>query len=199
MGNLQYKIMYRLGFTPWEHEDQPEPLQDLVKTLPAGRMLDIGCGAGHDAIWCALQGWSATGVDVVSVAVDRARRNAKAAGADVRWLRGDISTITPAELGGGFTVLQDIGCFAGLDDDERKRAAATIDAVAAPGGRLIIFAFGEGSGGMRGRFAPRRMELPAIRALFPGWDVEFSRPADEIDMQGPMRNAPRAWHQLVKH
>ncbi len=34
--------------------------------------------------------------------------------------------------------------------------------------------------------------------LFPDWDVEFSRPADEIEMRGPMRDAPRAWHQLAK-
>jgi hypothetical protein len=59
-----------------------------------------------------------------------------------------------------------------------------------------MFAFGEGGG--RGPMQPRRLELPTIRELFTEWDVEFSRPANEIDMKGPMRDAPRAWHQLVK-
>lgn len=194
--SAQYQIMYRIGFTPWEREDRPAPLVDLVSTLPVGRMLDLGCGTGGDAIWCAQRGWSVTGVDNVSVAIDRARKAAAAAAVEARFLRADVTRISAAELGGGFTLMQDIGCFAELDDAGRRRAAATITEAAAPGARLLMFAFGEGGG--RGPMQPRRLELATIRELLPTWDVEFSRPASEIDMNGPMRDAPRAWHQLVK-
>ena len=194
--SAQYQVMYRVGFTPWERDERPEPLVQLIETLPRGSMLDLGCGTGGDAIWCTQQGWRVTGIDNVSVAINRARLVASAAAAEVRFLHADITTITPAELGSGFTLLQDIGCFAELDDAGRRRAVATITEVAAPGARLVMFAFGEGGG--RGPMQPRRLELPTVRTLFSGWDVEFSRPAIEIDMKGPMRDAPRTWHQLVK-
>jgi SAM-dependent methyltransferase len=194
--SAQYQIMYRIGFTPWIRTDRPQPLLDLVRTLPPGRMLDLGCGTGGDAVWCAQQGWEVTGVDNVSVAISRARRAATAASVPVRFVKADITNVAAAALGNGFTVLQDIGCLAELSDTGRIRAARTITEVAATDARLVIFAFGEGGG--RGPLQPRRLELPAIRNLFPGWELEFSRPASEIDLDGPMRDAPRAWHQLRK-
>src|SRR6266498_3775576 len=150
--SMPYQVMYRIGFTPWDGHEPPAPLVDLVGTLPAGQMLDIGCGTGHDAIWCEARGWRVTGIDAVSVALRRARRNAKLAGADVRFIQADIAR------------------FGGLSDPDRRRAAATITAVAAPGARLLMFAFGQGGG----RFGPRRLDLPEIRALFPAWDIMFS-------------------------
>ena len=94
-----YQVMYRIGFTPWDNHEVPNPLVELVKRLPAGRMLDVGCGTGSDAIWCAGHGWHLTGIDAVSVPLRRARRNAEAAGADVRFLQANIARIAPAQLG----------------------------------------------------------------------------------------------------
>ena len=92
-----YQIMYRLGITPWEHREPPVPLTELVEgpgALPPGDMLDIGCGTGHDAIYCARHGWTVTGVDVVGRAVATARRNA------ARLARASVSCrpISPARV-----------------------------------------------------------------------------------------------------
>lgn len=190
-----YQVMYRIGFTPWDNHAVPGPLQELIKTLPAGRMLDVGCGTGTDAIWCAQRGWEVTGIDAVSVPIRRARRNVRAAGVAVRLLHANIARLAPALAGSDYTLIQDIGCFAGLSDAGRHRAATTMTEVAARGARLLIFAFAPGGGG---RFGPRRIEPSEIRTLFAAWDVEFSRPADELEIQGPMRDAARHWHQLVK-
>jgi SAM-dependent methyltransferase len=191
-----YQLMYRIGFTPWAREERPQPLLDLIQALPPGRLLDLGCGTGQDAIWCAQQGWDVTGIDNVSVAIKGARRAAASASVPARFVKADITTVAPAELGDGFTVVQDIGCLAELSDTGRVRAARTITDVAAPDARLLVFAFGEGGG--RGPLTPRRLELPAVQQLFPAWELEFSRPATEIVLDGPMRDAPRAWHQLRK-
>ena len=48
--SVPYQVMYRIGFTPWDNHEVPAPLAELIETLPAGRMLDAGCGTGRDAI-----------------------------------------------------------------------------------------------------------------------------------------------------
>ncbi|MGC5615995.1 class I SAM-dependent methyltransferase [Georgenia sp. Z1491] len=69
-------------------------LVDVAADLPRGRALDLGCGEGADVIWLAQQGWTATGVDLSSVAVGRAR----AAAADLDLPTGSARFVA-ADLG----------------------------------------------------------------------------------------------------
>jgi len=57
--------------------------------LAPGRVLDVGCGEGADAIWLARRGWTVTAVDVSDVALGRARDAARLAGVVVEWVSGD--------------------------------------------------------------------------------------------------------------
>ena len=54
----------------------------------------MGSGEGADAIWLAARGWNVTGVDVSTVALERAADRAAAAGADIAgrttWEQADI-------------------------------------------------------------------------------------------------------------
>ncbi|WP_280312963.1 class I SAM-dependent methyltransferase [Nocardia abscessus] len=55
----------------------PQPnyrLAELVSSLPPGKMLDLGCGAGGDALWLAHRGWHVTAIDISAVAVGRLGR-----------------------------------------------------------------------------------------------------------------------------
>jgi SAM-dependent methyltransferase len=192
-----YQIMYRLGITPWEHREPPVPLVDLVEgpdALPPGDMLDIGCGTGHDAIYCARHGWTVTGVDVVGRAVETARHNAGQAGQSVRFLHADIASSGTIDLGAGYTLLLDGGCLHGLPDEPLRRAVATITDVAKPGAVLLMFAFAPGRRGP----APRGLDPARIPALFPHWDLTFSRPASEITLNRAMRNADPSWYRLIR-
>ncbi|WP_378740558.1 SAM-dependent methyltransferase [Nocardia brasiliensis] len=52
----------------------PQPnyrLPEAVTDLPPGRVLDLGCGDGGDALWLARRGWHVTAVDISAVAVER--------------------------------------------------------------------------------------------------------------------------------
>lgn len=60
-----------------------------VADLAPGRVLDVGCGEGGDAIWLARRGWTVTAVDVSEVALRRAREAGRLAGAAVEWICGD--------------------------------------------------------------------------------------------------------------
>jgi SAM-dependent methyltransferase len=195
--SVGYHLMYRLGITPWEHSEPPDPLAALVEgpqALPPGDMLDIGCGTGGDAIYAALHDWNVTGLDFVPRALEHARRNARAAGAAVRFLQCDLTRAGRGELGASYTLLLDGGCLHGLTPAQLTRAVATITDAAKPGATLLMFAFAPGRRGP----APRGIGPAQIPALFPEWDLAVSRPATEVKLRGPVRNANPSWYQLVK-
>lgn len=194
--SFAYQVMYRLGFTPWERREPPAPLVGLVegpRALPPGDMLDIGCGTGRNAIYCALHGWTVTGVDIVDQALQAARRNAAQADANVRFLRGDIASPGTTELGAGYSLLLDVGCLHGLPDGALQRSAATITNAAKPGATFLMLAFAPRRGP-----GPRGIDPARIPVLFPQWDLTSSRPASEITLNGPVRNAWATWYQLTR-
>ena len=116
--SLVYRAFYRLGLTPWEQDDPVEPLADLVTgpdALAPGRALDIGCGTGSDAIFCARNGWQVTGIDDVPLALKRARAKAAAAGVDVRFVQADVTRTGPERIGTGYRLMIDMGCLHNLE------------------------------------------------------------------------------------
>jgi 2-polyprenyl-3-methyl-5-hydroxy-6-metoxy-1,4-benzoquinol methylase len=86
--SLAYRLMYLVGFTPWDRDEVSEELSTLVegqRASPPGRALDIGCGTGTQAVYLARHGWRVTAVEVVERALQRARARGEAAGVDVDW------------------------------------------------------------------------------------------------------------------
>ena len=102
--------------------------------LQPGRVLDVGCGEGADALWLAQQGWTVTALDVSQVALDRAAAQAKLLGAQVHWLHSGLveATLPPAS----FDVVS-AQYPALLRTDDNVAELALINAVA-PGGVLLI-------------------------------------------------------------
>ena len=78
---------------PFDHQLLEEAL-----TLPPGRVLDLGCGAGGNLIGLARLGWAATGVDSSSKAIQSARIGAERAQVTARLLRADMLTWRPEGL-----------------------------------------------------------------------------------------------------
>jgi SAM-dependent methyltransferase len=52
-------------------------LAETAAPLRPGTALDLGCGAGGDAIWLAGQGWHVTAVDISATAVEQVRERAR--------------------------------------------------------------------------------------------------------------------------
>jgi len=195
--SLVYRAFYRLGLTPWEQDDPVETLAGLVtgpQALTPGRALDIGCGTGSDAIFCARNGWQVTGVDDVPLALKRARGKATAAGVDVRFVQADVTRAGPEQIGTGYRLLIDMGCLHNLEPRVRAAAGKLLTAVAVPGATLLMMAFATGGP----KPGPAGLDAADVKTMFPDWDVAFSRPAHDVPLKGRMAKAEPHYYQLVR-
>ena len=100
-----------------------------------GRVLDLGCARGDDAVWLARRGWQVTGVDVSATALDHARNAAEKAGiADrARFERYDLSESFPD---GPFDLVTALFLHSPVDFPRTNVMRRAAEAVA-PGGLLL--------------------------------------------------------------
>jgi SAM-dependent methyltransferase len=193
--SIVYRLMYLVGFTPWDDERVSPELTSASEALPAGRALDIGCGTGTQAVYLAKAGWTTVGLDAVEQPLRRARQRAAAAGVDVRWIRGDVTRLDELGLEPGFTLFHDRGCFHGLSESARRDYIAGIGSLAAPRARLVMMCFARNRklGGPTG-VVPSEIELGFARE----WELMSAQPDTGPAPPGPMRSVPRTWYQLVR-
>lgn len=106
--------------------------------LPDGvRVLDLGCGGGHELLALAERGVAAVGLDRSLAALAVARGRARRAGLTVRLCCGDVRALP---LGAGSIGLAlDRGCFHQLGRHARRRYGVALATLLAPGGRLILW------------------------------------------------------------
>lgn len=99
-----FRVLYQLGFTPWDGHPISESLQGLVEgdhALTPGRALDVGCGTGDSSIYLAQHGWQVTGLDFVPKALAKARAKADSANASVDFKLGDATKLSGEGVGRG--------------------------------------------------------------------------------------------------
>ncbi|MBT3150164.1 class I SAM-dependent methyltransferase [Streptomyces sp. CHD11] len=150
-------------------------LTETVAGLPAGEVLDLGCGAGGDALWLARQGWQVTAVDVSSVAVERLTRLAVAQGVDGRISarRHDLRVSFPDGL---FDLVSVHYLHTPLDLDRAGVLRSAAHSLR-PGGRLLVVDHGSTAPWSWSRDPgvryPTAREVAADMALDPRtWTVE---------------------------
>jgi SAM-dependent methyltransferase len=201
---LFYRIAYWIGFTPWERMSSL-PIHDQIIALldreeserkkPFGKALDLGCGSGFGAVKLATRGWEVTGIDIVAKPLRTARKRAREAGADVRFVHGDITALRSAGVGSGFQFILDLGAVHGHNDVERRAAGREITAVAAPGATLLMAAW---KPARRGPF-PRGASRQDIEAAFPGWTVIAEEAANVTGAPGPVKKADPRFYRLRRN
>ena len=85
----RFEEAYR-GRPPWDIDGpQPHFARLLDARLIQGRVLDVGCGTGENALFFASRGLHVTGLDASAVAIDRAQAKARTRGLSVRFIQGD--------------------------------------------------------------------------------------------------------------
>src|ERR1700753_3699466 len=97
-----FRILYRIGFTPWDGHPLARSLRDLIEgtkdapALPAASALELGCGTGDCSIYLAKHGGKVTAVDFVPKALAKARAKSGAAAASVDFVGADVTQLSRA-------------------------------------------------------------------------------------------------------
>lgn len=104
--------------------------------LAPGRVLDLACGEGRNAVWLAEQGWQVTGVDFSAVALAKAAKLAAARGVAVEWEHADLLDYEPAPGEHDLVVVLYLQVPAADRTTVMRRAASAL----ASGGTLLVVA-----------------------------------------------------------
>lgn len=190
----EFRRMYREGSPPWVIDrPQPEVVALVEIGVIRGRVLDVGCGAGDNAIYLASRGLEVVAFDGVPEAVARAETKARAAGvAGLTFRVADALVISSwTEI---FDTILDSAIFHGFSDAQRPLYAAELHALLRPGGLLVLLCFSELETREGG---PRRVTQKEIRDCFQrGWVVEEIRAARYHATIFP--DGGRAWLGLIR-
>lgn len=158
------------GTPPWE---TGRPQGDIVRLTERGgfhgSVLDVGCGAGHNAIFLASKGLDVLGIDRVPAAIEKAKVNADAAGIKAEFKVHDALEL--AKLKKKFDTILDSGLFHVLSDADRVKYVKSLEKAIKKDGTLHLLCFSDSEPGTEG---PRRItERELIELLnMKGWLVE---------------------------
>ncbi len=100
--------------------------------LGAGRVLDVACGEGRNALWLCEQGWQVTAFDYSSVAIDKARTRSTELGLAIDWQVADATT----DIQGEYDLILFI--YLHLPAEQTKKSLALASDALAPGGTLLL-------------------------------------------------------------
>ncbi len=185
--------------TPWDSGRPSSELQRVLDEfqLPAGRVLELGCGTGTNAIYLATRGFEVTAVDISEEAVGRARQKATEASVAVDFHCADATQLP--ELGEPFPFVFDRGVYHVLRRNALQPFLNTLARVSAVGGHYLTLA-GNANDRERQEEGPPRVSAADLCAeLAPLFDLVQLREFyfDEVEIEGQTLR-PLAWSALSR-
>ncbi len=128
-----------------------------------GRILDVGCGTGENAIYLASRGSDVVGIDFTQRAIEIAQVKAFEKKVDIQFMVGDVLELDYHFYEADFDGVLDSGLFHTLTDEERPLYVEQVAKVLKPGGLFHMLCFSVKQPGLTG---PRRMSTKEITESF---------------------------------
>lgn len=124
----------------WVFGSKPE-LAELVESgrITPGRAIDLGCGAGIEAIYLSKNGFDVTGVDFSATAIKLARKNAQDEGAQVAFFQDDLTNLR--HVSGTFDFLLDFGALNDLNQEDRDSYVRNVLPLSHSGSMFLLIGF----------------------------------------------------------
>ena len=130
------------------------------------------------------------GIDNVPTAVQAARCQGTGGAA---YVVGDVTDLPRADLGAdAFDFFLDVGCFQGLDAEQRALEGRGVTTLASPGATLLLLAFGPTW--MRALLEGASQE--EVETAIPDWEMLAVEPADTRGLGWPMNRTRPHWYRL---
>jgi SAM-dependent methyltransferase len=194
----KYARMYRFGITPWERYGTAAAAsismlldrEEDERSRPLGRALDLGCGRGQYTPELARRGWTAVGIDSVPAAIEAAA--AKSEGMDgPRYVVADVTRLASEDLG-MFDFFLDVGCFQGLNAEQRRAQGKGVTALAGPGATLLLLSFGPS----RWQWLVEGASQRDVETAFADWQLLTVDPAETAGLSWPTNKTAPQWYRL---
>ena len=118
----RFKKRYKSGDTPWDVGKPDFNLIEVVtqKPIQSSKVLEIGCGTGHNSIWLAQNGFQVTGTDTSDIAIEKAKEKASEANVQCDFILIDF--LQNIIQGAPFEFIFDRGCFHLLTSENHLRS-----------------------------------------------------------------------------
>ncbi len=154
------------GSPPWDIRRPQKEIIRLAKDEEiSGKVLDVGCGTGENALYLAELGFEVWGIDAAPAAIKKAKEKARKRGITVNFLVSNALGLQSLQI--KFNTVIDCGLFHVLSDEERPIFAASLSSAISPDGNYFMLCFSEHE---PGSYGPRRVTQAEIRATFrKGW------------------------------
>ena len=117
------------------------------QALRPGRVLELGCGNGRNAVYMASLGCSVDAVDFSQTAIEWGRDRARAAGREVRYVHESVLKIDI--ISATYDLVYDSGCFHHIAPHRRQAYVKLVSTALKPGGTFSMICFRpEGGSGL---------------------------------------------------
>lgn len=129
---------------PWDREEPPQALVDLVRsgTVRPCKAVDLGCGTGHYAIYLAQMGFEVTGVDISPTAIGIAQENARRENAKCDFIAADLLGDLH-EVGGTYDFGYDWELLHHIFPEDRGTYVRNVHRLLSPGATYLSVCFSE--------------------------------------------------------
>lgn len=158
---------YREDFTPWDLRSPTPTLVHLVDQgilTPFGRVILLGCGRGHDAVFLAHSGFEVTAVDFAPSAVADLRTGAEKEGVTVEIIQEDFFRLGDAYRE-RFDIAYEYTSYCAIRPSRRPEYVDLLYRLLKPGGLVVGLFFP--ADGRRGG-PPFAVTVDEIHRLFEG-------------------------------